>query len=91
MAFNGLIKSPCRMVVSGQSGSGKSVLITKILLNHEQAFERTFKRIYIFYEHDQEAYRLLQKESKIPVSMIHGVPSPSFEPIPGTYVTFFLK
>ena len=86
LAYDCLVKSPARIVFVGSSGSGKTWLACHILENFEKVFARPLKRIYIFYQHEQQMYVDLQKKCKIPVELKKGLPSDSFRPRPKSLI-----
>ena len=86
--FDCLLKSPFRMIIAGQSGSGKTHLTVEILLNHKELFQRTPSKIFIFYQHSQEAYKRLKEKSTIPVQLIEGLPSDDFRPPKKSVIIF---
>ena len=73
-AYDCRIRAQARIVVSGASGSGKSQLIKRMLLNFDRVFEEKPARVYIFYQHWQPSYEELRAKSLIPVTFLRGPP-----------------
>ena len=65
-----LPQHPCRVQVSGPSGSGKTNFLLNVLLDKDQPFDE----IIVFYTLSQPKYKLLKKESKVPVTFHEGIP-----------------
>lgn len=87
-SFDCIIKHPCRFLISGASGSGKTELVVDLLLNHENVFENKPERIYVFYQHDQTAYNRLSANSEIPVVFVEGAPTDDFVPVRHSTIVF---
>ena len=69
------IKHPSNILISAPSNSGKTYLLTKILLSGEAAVTVTYDRIiYCFNVYLSETFKIL-KESNLPVSFIKGLPT----------------
>lgn len=65
-------RAPCRIIIAGQSQSGKTVWCTKLLLNHEQLVEPPFSRIIFCYASYQPIYDELKTVHN--VEFIQGIP-----------------
>lgn len=70
-------KSPACFIVTGGSGSGKTVLIEKMLTQHEECFEKPFSEVHwIYAKHadDEKMFRRLKENLKVPISFHMGFP-----------------
>ena len=56
------LEVPYTMLVSGQTGSGKSWFVRKLLQNQEAMHDKPFERIIYCYGVDQPLYREIQQE-----------------------------
>ena len=56
------LEVPYTMLVSGQTGSGKSWFVRKLLQNQEAMHDKPFERIIYAYSVDQPLYREIQQE-----------------------------
>ena len=65
-----LPQHPCRVQISGPSGSGKTNWLLNVLLDKDQPYDE----IIVFYTLSQPKYKLLKKQSKVPVSFYEGMP-----------------
>ena len=55
--------SPCSVIVSGPSGSGKSNFVFNLLENPDQMFTRKLNKIYYFYSVWQELFDICKLEN----------------------------
>ena len=64
------LTSPCRMIVNGQSGVGKSYFTVTLINNRHYMFQKPVDKVIYFYNELNPTIRLLEKDPS--VSLIHG-------------------
>lgn len=64
-------ESPCTGLISGATGSGKTVWISKLIKHRNKLFKNPPSNIYFFYSEYQPIYAQLEKEGVI---FKHGLP-----------------
>ena len=67
------IKAPCSIILAGNSGSGKTSLISELITRLEEVFDRPPLQINICYSRYQPAYDNIKKLAKIPVEFTEGL------------------
>ena len=68
------METPCNIMISGSSSSGKSRLVEAIVGRLGDVFDRPAKQVIICYGRDQTLYDDIKKNSKIPIELVRGIP-----------------
>ena len=68
------LKTPFNCIISGSSGSGKTVLMYRILRNRNQLFTQPPAKVFYFYSEMQEIYSNMEMEGVVD-KFIQGLPS----------------
>lgn len=68
------IKTPFNAIVAGSSGSGKTVLVYKLLRHRHQIFTTPPAKVFYFYSEMQEIYKNMENEGVID-QLIYGLPT----------------
>ena len=89
VAYDCRFRDTAKIVVSGASGSGKTQLVKRMLVNHLRVFEVTPpSKIVVFHTHYQKAYDELREEIDVPVEFVKGPPPDGFTPPPKSVLVF---
>jgi hypothetical protein len=68
-------KSPSCFIITGGSGSGKTVLIKNMLLQHKECFEKPFTELHFIYaQHTEDKTMFRELEEKLPITFHMGYP-----------------
>ena len=78
------LRWPFTLMIAGSSGSGKTILTSRLIIEAETTMTEEPKQVMIFYSHEQGAYDRLREECPYPVVMWQGAPPPDLETEPGT-------
>ena len=63
---------PFHMLLASCSGSGKSMLTTRLVALSSRVMTKTPARVLVFYSHMQPAYRELARQAPCPVQLLDG-------------------
>lgn len=67
-----LIKNPATVAIAGVTCSGKTKLLTRMLLNQQKYFDKPFHKIYFVYTQYQNLYDSLKNRLGDSIEFIHG-------------------